>query len=113
MSAYLFNPQSGECPFCRGDVPPEAIKLRATFHCPHCENLLKTSGTYEVVIRLTAIAIGFAIARIVGLDGLLLFCFGLIIAPFLVIPVWRGVTLFIRPILVASSEGVNTLNLRG
>ncbi len=111
MREQVFDQHSGECPFCRGNVPPEIIRLRATFSCPHCGNILKVSGVYEIVIRLTAIAIGFVIAGMVGFDGLILFCSGLIIAPLLVIPVWRVSIFFKRPFLIPSSEGVNTLNL--
>src|SRR4029077_2953136 len=99
--------------FCGGDVPAEIVRLRGSFDCPRCRKALKVHGTYELVIRLIALAVGFLVARGAGFESVLLFCVGLMISPFLVVPIWRMSYALKRPFLVLSRPEVTTLNLTG
>jgi hypothetical protein len=105
------NPRNCKCPLCNGDVPAEIIRLRGPFDCPCCGKALKVNGIHELVIRLIALAAGFLLARGAGFESLLLFCFGLMISPFLVLPVWRLSMAVKRPTLIAASPQVITLSL--
>jgi hypothetical protein len=102
-----------ECPVCGGDVPTEIVRLRGTFDCPICSKPLRVSKIHALVIRLTAVAVGFLLARGAGFEGLLLFCFGLMASPFLIVPLWRLSIIFKRPSLVSSDPAVTTLSLTG
>jgi hypothetical protein len=102
-----------ECPICAGDVPMEIIMLRTPFDCPCCGKALKVSGGYELAIRLIALAVGFLLALGTGLDGLLTFCVGVMIWPFLILPIWRSSIAFKKPSLVPYEPAVTTLNLTG
>ena len=111
MERKLYS-RDGECPYCGGVVPPGFVMLRGSFECTCCGKDLKVHGIYELVIRLIAVVIGLLIARAAGCEGILLFCVGLIISPFLVIPVWRVSAALKRPTLVPSSPVVTTLDLK-
>ncbi len=111
MKRNLYS-RDGECPYCGGVVPAQVVRLRASFECPSCGKALKVHGIYELLVRLIAVVIGLFIAREIGLESILLFCIGLIISPFLVIPVWRVSAALKRPPLVPSSPAVTTLDLK-
>ena len=100
-----------KCPLCDGDVSLLIVTLRASFDCPCCGKALKVHGTQQLVIRLTAMALGFLLARGVGLESISLFCTGLVIWPFLVIPVWRASVTIKRPVLISAIPVVTTLGL--
>ena len=101
------------CPLCSGGVPLQIVSLRRSFDCPSCGKSLKVPGGHELVIRLMAVALGFLAARGLGFESLLLFCFGLTISPFLVIPVWRIWAAVKPPVLIPASPRVTTLSLGG
>jgi len=105
--------QPCKCPVCDWDVPAEIVRLRGSFDCPSCGKALKVHGIHELVMRLIAVALGFLLARRAGFESLLLFGFGLMISPFLVVPVWRLSTVIKRQVLVPASQGVTTLSLGG
>jgi len=107
----MFYRRGGECPLCGGEVPAEIITLRGSFKCTICDQSLKVSGTYELVIRLIALATGYLLARGAGFGGFLLFCFSLMIWPFLVIPIWRVSFALKRPFLIPSGPEVTTMKL--
>ncbi len=111
MKRKLYS-RDGECPYCGGVVPPGFVMLRGSFECPCCGKDLKVHGIYALAVRLIAVVIGLLIAREVGLESIFLFCIGLIISPFLVIPVWRVSATLKRPPLVPSSPVVTTLDLK-
>ena len=66
-----------------------------------------------MIIRSIAFALGFLVARELGFESVLLFCFGCIIAPFFVIPVWRVWAAVKPPVLIHAGPHIITLNLRG
>jgi hypothetical protein len=68
-------------------------------------------GAYELMVRLSAVLIGLLFARGMGLESVLLYCVGLIISPFLVIPIWRMAAAMMRPRLVPSFAALTTLDL--
>jgi uncharacterized paraquat-inducible protein A len=105
--------RTSRCPLCSAAVPLQVVSLRRSFDCPSCGKSLKVPGGHELVIRLIAVALGFLVARGLGFESLLLFCFGLMISPFLVIPVWRIWAAVKPPVLIPASPGVTTLSLRG
>jgi uncharacterized paraquat-inducible protein A len=109
----VMHSRVGTCPLCNGAVPLQIVSLGRPFDCPSCGKALKVHGIHALVIRLVAVAIGFLLARAAGFESFLLFCFGLMISPFLVIPVWRISTGIIRPVLIPASPVVTTLNLDG
>ena len=113
MRNQVVHSRTCECPLCRGDVPAEIIKFRGSFDCPCCGKALKVHGTYELVIMLIAVAVGFLVARGAGFENVLLFCVGLMISPFLIVPIWRMSYVLKRPFLVPSRPEVTTLNLTG
>jgi hypothetical protein len=107
------NSRAGECPYCKSSVPAEIIKLHGTFDCLRCGKALKVPGIHELAIRLIAVAIAFLLARGAGFEGVLMFGFGLVISPFLVIPVWRVSAAVKRPVLIPASPSITTLSLDG
>ncbi len=74
---------------------------------------MKVPAGHELVIRLIAVALGFLAARGLGFESLLLFCFGLMISPFLVIPVWRIWAAVKPPVVIPASPAIIALRLRG
>jgi len=104
--------RAGKCPFCDAAVPPNIVRLHGSFDCHCCGKALVVHGIHELVIKLTAVALGFLVAGGAGAKGLFLFCFGLMISPFLVAPVWRISAALKRPILVPATPAVITLNLK-
>jgi len=109
----VIHSRAGTCPLCNGAIPFQIVSLRRPFGCPSCGKALKVRGIHELVIRLIALVIGFLLARGAGFECLLLFCFGLMISPFLVIPIWRMSMAVKRPVLIPASPGVTTLSLGG
>lgn len=107
------RPRTSTCPLCRGAVALQVVSLRRSFDCPSCGKSLKVPGGLELGIRLIAVALGFFVAWALGFQSILLFCFGLMISPFLVIPVWRIWAAVKPPVLIPASPGVTTLGLRG
>ena len=105
------NSRAGECPYCKSSA--EIIKLYGAFDCLCCGKALKVQGIHELAIRLIAVAIGFLLARGAGFEGVLMFGFGLVISPFLVIPVWRVSAAVKRPVLIPASPSITTLSLDG
>lgn len=99
------------CPLCGGSVPLQIVRLRESFDCPSCGKALKVHGIYEFVVKLTALAIGFLLARMLGFENLWVFCVGLVISPFLVTPVWRASAAVRLPVLIPATQGVTTLGL--
>jgi uncharacterized paraquat-inducible protein A len=107
------HPGTDECPLCGRRVPAEIVRLRGPFYCPSCGKALKISKTYEVAVRLIALAIGLLLALAARLESFWLFCVGLMIWPFLVVPVWRTAAALKRPPLVPSGPEVTKLDLTG
>jgi hypothetical protein len=104
--------RTSTCPLCSSDVPLQIVSLRRSFDCPSCGKSLKVPGGHEFVIRLIAAVLGFLVARGLGFESLLLFGFGLMISPFLAIPVWRIWAAVKAPVLIPASPSVTTLSLR-
>ena len=107
-SIYL---RTSTCPLCNSAVPLQSIPLRATFDCPSCGKGLKVGRPHELAIRLIAVALGLLLARTVGLEGVWLFCMGLMISPFLVILVWGASGFFKVPPLTPALPCITTLGL--
>lgn len=103
---------SCECPICKSAVPLRVIRLRSSFDCLACGHALKVHWVHELLVRLTALGLGLLLAYAAGLESVMLFCIGLIIAPLLVFPVWKGISAVINPVLVPASSETTTLNLR-
>lgn len=112
MTKQETQSRTSTCPICSGAVPLQIVSLGRSFDCPSCGKSLKVPGPHELVIRMTAVVLGFLTARGLGFESLLLFCFGLIISPFLVRPVWRIWAAVKAPVLIPASPGVTTLCLR-
>ena len=110
MKRNLYS-RNGECPYCGSVVPAHVVRLHTPFECPCCGKALKVHGIYELLIRLIAVVIGLFVAREIGLESILLFCIGLMISLFLVIPIWRISAALKRPPLIPSSPAVTTLHL--
>ena len=64
-------------------------------------------------MRLLAGILGLALALGMGFQSVVLFCIGLMLAPFLLKPVWSATRLLRPPILVIESEGITRLGLNG
>jgi len=113
MAITVINFRAGTCPLCGGPVPLQIVRLRESFDCPCCGKALKVHGIYELVVKLTAVAIGFLLARMLGFDNLWVFCVGLVISPFLITLVWRASSTVRVPVLIPATPGVTTLGLSG
>lgn len=68
---------------------------------------------YEWAVRLAALAAALVICYVSGFHSLFLFCGGLILTSFLIIPLWRASAALITPPLVRSTEGLTRLDLSG
>ena len=104
---------SCKCPLCGGPVPAEIIKLHAPFDCPHCGRALQLHRLHEIAVKLLGLSCAFFLVHAVGADGFWTFCFGVMLWPFLVAPVWRASALIKRPVLSPAWSEFARLNLSG
>ena len=113
MANPVIHFRASICPHCGGPVPLQIVRLRESFDCPSCGKALKVHGIYELVVKLTAAAIGFLLAYMLGFESLWVFSVGLVIGLFLITPVWRASAAVILPVLIPATPGVTTLGLSG
>src|SRR6185437_5683604 len=92
-----------DCPFCCSLVPREQIGLRGDFACPSCGKMIRLKRSFEVGIRISTVMLGLSFAYAAGFRGPLVMA-GLILAPFLLWPVWRTLRTFL-PIKLMPSQG--------
>jgi len=90
------------CPLCGADVPAEIIALHGSFDCPCCRKPLKISGLYELIVKLTAVVIGFLLARGADLGVVWWFFLGVLLSLLLIAPIWKVFTALKRPSLIES-----------
>jgi len=108
----LTHSQPAKCPLCMGAVPLEIVRLRSSFPCPSCGNALKVNRVHALAVKFSALVAGCLIARGLGFDSVMLFWFGVMIWPFLIVALWR-VSASIRVTLVPAYSDVITLSLHG
>ena len=105
--------RTGECPWCKNTVPTGTIKLGGSFECPRCGKTLKVHKINGLATRLVSLVIGLIVARAMGFEGALMVGIGVVISPFLVLPVWKLSTAILPPVLVPAAPPFTTLGLGG
>lgn len=99
------------CPICASSVALEAISFGSAFDCTNCGKQLRITKTYEVLVRVIAVGLGFSLAFVAGFRDLYLFCLGWVLALFLLKPVWFAARSIFPPMLISSFSGVIKLDL--
>lgn len=102
--------RTSRCPLCGGGVPVE-ILIRGSLRCPSCGEPLRIPEGLSLVIRLTALGVGFLVAGALGLKSVDLFLVGLMISPFLLPPIWIAALSVRPPELFPVSAALTTLGL--
>lgn len=99
------------CPICASSVALEVISFGSAFSCTNCGKQLRITKTYEVLVRVIAVGLGFSLAFVAGFRDLFLFCLGWMLAPFLLKPVWFAARSIFPPMLISSFSEVIKLDL--
>ena len=87
------------------------IRLRGSFDCTYCGRPLQISKAHEWAIRIAALAVALVATRELGLKSIAIIGIGVLIWPFLIIPVWKLSTAVVRPFVIPASPTLTTLDL--